>query len=393
MHPSAYAKSELIGGVRVKPCRTRREFLRWSAVAFVGAAFPQKTAARVSTVVGTGVRGTAMDGDPADRAQINNPFHIVLGPDGAFYFSDFGTSRVFRWDLRTSKILVVAGTGTKGFAGDGGPAKSAQLNGPHEVRFDSKGNLYIDERDNHIVRRVDMKSGIISTVAGTPGKNGYGGDGALATQALLNQPHGITLDRSDNLYICDPLNNRVRRVDAKTGMITTFAGNGEAGRAPVEGSLTSMPMAGPRSLEITRDGKWYLALREGNSLFLLDPVKKTAKKIAGTGESGYSGDGGPALAARFGSLGPGGLTGPKGLTISDDGRTMYVADCENHAIRKIDLRTGTISTVMGTGQRGDGPDGNPTQCMLSRPHAVFLHGHTLYVADSENNRIRALEPA
>jgi DNA-binding beta-propeller fold protein YncE len=377
----------------VKPCRTRREFLRWSAVAFVGAAFPQKTAARVSTVVGTGVRGTAMDGDPADRAQINNPFHIVLGPDGAFYFSDFGTSRVFRWDLRTSKILVVAGTGTKGFAGDGGPAKSAQLNGPHEVRFDSKGNLYIDERDNHIVRRVDMKSGIISTVAGTPGKNGYGGDGALATQALLNQPHGITLDRSDNLYICDPLNNRVRRVDAKTGMITTFAGNGEAGRAPVEGSLTSMPMAGPRSLEITRDGKWYLALREGNSLFLLDPVKKTAKKIAGTGESGYSGDGGPALAARFGSLGPGGLTGPKGLTISDDGRTMYVADCENHAIRKIDLRTGTISTVMGTGQRGDGPDGNPTQCMLSRPHAVFLHGHTLYVADSENNRIRALEPA
>jgi DNA-binding beta-propeller fold protein YncE len=377
----------------VKPCRTRREFLSWSAVAFVGAAFPQRTAARVSTVVGTGVRGTAADGDAADRVQINNPFHIVLGPDGAFYFSDFGTNRVFRWDLRSSKISVVAGTGMKGFAGDGGPAKSAQLNGPHEVRFDSKGNLYIDERDNHIVRRVDMKSGIIATVAGTPGKNGYGGDGGLATQALLNQPHGITLDRSDNLYICDPLNNRVRRVDAKTGMITTFAGNGEAGRAPVEGALTSMPMAGPRSLEITRDGKWYLALREGNSIFLLDPMKKTAKKIAGTGESGYSGDGGPALAARFGSLGPGGLTGPKGLTISDDGRTMYVADCENHAIRKIDLRTGVISTVMGTGQRGDGPDGNPTQCMLSRPHAVFLHGHTLYVADSENNRIRALEPA
>jgi DNA-binding beta-propeller fold protein YncE len=354
----------------VKRCRTRREFLHWSAVTFVGAAFPQRTAARVSTVVGTGVRGTAADGDAADRAQINNPFHIVLGPDGAFYFSDFGTSRVFRWDLRTSKISVVAGTGMKGFAGDGGPAKSAQLNGPHEVRFDSKGNLYIDERDNHIVRRVDMKSGIISTVAGSP---------------------GITLDTSDDLFICDPLNNRVRRVDAKTGMITTFAGNGEPGRAPDEGSLTAMPMAGPRSLEITRDGKWYLALREGNSIFLLDPVKRTAKKIAGTGESGYSGDGGAALAARFGSLGPGGLTGPKGLTISDDGRTMYVADCENHAIRKIDLRSGIISTVMGTGQRGDGPDGDPTRCMLSRPHAVFLHGHTLYVADSENNRIRALE--
>ena len=372
----------------------RREFIQRSAAVFAGAAFRQKAATiRVTTVVGTGARGSAADGDAANRAQINQPFHVVMGPDGGMYFSDFGTSRVFRWDLRTSKISLVAGTGTKGHSGDGGPARYAQLSAPHEVRFDSKGNLYIDERDNHVVRRIDMKSGIISTVAGTPGKNGYGGDGGPATQALLNQPHGITLDRSDNLYICDPLNNRLRRVDAKTGMITTFAGNGEGGRAPDEGSLTAIPMPGPRSLEIARDGKWYLALREGNSIFLLDPAKKTAKRIAGNRESGYSGDGGPALEARFGSLGPGGLTGPKGLTISDDGRTMYVADCENHAIRKIDLRTGIISTVMGTGQRGDGPDGDPAQCKLSRPHAVLLRGRTLYVADSENNRIRALEPA
>lgn len=309
------------------------------------------------------------------------------------YFSDFGTSRVFRLDLRTSKLSVIAGTGTKGFSGDGGPARSAQLNGPHEVRFDSKGNLYIDERDNHIVRRIDMKTGIISTVAGTPGKNGYGGDGGFATKAMLNQPHGITLDRSDNLYICDPLNNRLRRVDARTGIITTFAGNGEASRAPDEGSLTEIPLPGPRSLEITRDGRWYLALREGNSIFFIDAGKKEAKRVAGNGESGYTGDGGPATSARFGSLGPGGLTGPKGLTVSDDGRTMYIADCENHAIRKIDLRTGIITTVMGTGERGDGPDGDPAQCKLSRPHAVLIHGRTLYVADSENNRIRALEPA
>src|SRR5262249_18925778 len=242
-----------------------------------------------------------------------------MGPDSAIYFSDFGTSRVFRWDLGTSKMSVGAGTGMKGFAGDGGPAKSAQLNGPHEVRFDSKGNLYIDERDNHVVRRVDMKSGIISTVAGTPGKNGYGGDGGLATQAVLKQPHGLPLARFDTLYICDPLNNRPRPGDAKTGIISPFAGEGEGGRAPDEGSLMAIPMHGPRSLEITRDGKWYLALREGNSIFLIDPMKKTAKRIAGTRESGYSGDGGPALAARFGSLGPGGLTGPKGLTISDAG--------------------------------------------------------------------------
>ena len=372
----------------------RREFLQSAAAFFAGAAFPQKALeARVRTVVGTGVQGKAADGDTADRAQIDNPFHVVLGPDGAMYFSDYGTSRVFRWDLTTSRLTVVAGTGAKGYSGDGGPAKSAQLAAPHEVRFDSKGNLYIDERDNHIVRHVDMKSGIISTVAGTPGKNGYGGDGGPATKGLLNQPHGIVLDRADHLYICDPLNNRVRRVDAKTGIISTFAGNGQAGRAPDQGALTEIPLTGPRSLEITRDGKWYLALREGNMILLLDAGKKTAKRFAGTGEKGFSGDGGSALDARFGSLGGGGLTGPKGLTISDDGNTMYVADCENHAIRKIDLRTGIISTVMGTGQRGDGPEGDPLQCKLSRPHAVLLRGHTLYVADSENSRIRALEPA
>ncbi len=372
--------------------QTRRDFLQWSAALFVRTAFwTQARTGRVITIAGTGARGSAAEGDSGDRAQLNNPFHIVIGPGGALYFSDFGTSRVLRFDFQTKRITVIAGTGTKGYSGDGGPAKSAQLNGPHEIRFDSKGNLYVDERDNHIVRHIDMKTGIISTVAGTPAKNGYAGDGGPATRALLNQPHGITLDGSDNLFICDPLNNRLRRVDARTGIMTTFAGNGEDGRTPDEGSQTGVPLAGPRSLEITRDGKWYLALREGNGIFAIDPAKRRVKRIAGNGESGYTGDGGPAISARFGGSAPGGLTGPKGLTISDDGKTMYVADCENHVIRKIDLRSGIISTAVGTGQRGDGPDGDPSQCKLSRPHAVLIRGRTLYIADSENNRIRALQ--
>jgi sugar lactone lactonase YvrE len=234
-----------------------------------------------------------------------------------------------------------------------------------------------------------MKSGMISTAAGS-GKAGYAGDGGPATQGEFNQPHGIAFDRADNLYICDPLNNRVRRVDAKTGVLTTFAGNGQIGRSPDEGTLTGVPLAGPRSLEITRSGKWFLALREGNSIFAIDPAKGTLKRIAGTGENGYSGDNGPATAARFGSLGPGGLTGPKGLAISEDGQIMFVADCENHVIRRIELKSGTISTAAGTGERGDGPDGDPSKCKLSRPHAVFVYRRTLYISDSENNRIRAL---
>ena len=260
---------------------------------------------------------------------------------------------------------------------------------PHEVRFDSKGNLYFVERDNAIVRRVDMKSGTISTVAGI-GTAGYAGDGGPATKAQFNQPHGINFDRAGNLYICDPLNNRLRRVDAKTGILTTLAGNGQDGRAPDEGSLTGTPLAGPRSVEFPKDGKIYLALREGNSIFTLDPKQGRLKRIAGNGESGYTGDGGPAISARFGSLGPGGLTGPKGLVITDDG-IMYVADCENHVIRRVDLRSGIISTVVGTGERGDGPDGDPTKCKLSRPHSVFVRGRTVYIADSDNHRIRALQ--
>ena len=373
----------------MKTRQTRRQFL--GTAAFIAARSALRSPApefQISTFVGTGARGVAAEGDQADHAQINNPFFTMIGPDGALYWSDFGSNRVLKVDFRTKRISVVAGNGTKGYSGDGGPARSAQLNGPHEVRFDTKGNLYIDERDNAIIRRVDMKSGIISTYAGS-GKPGYAGDGAPATQGQFNQPHGITLDRADNLYICDPLNNRLRRVDAKTGILTTFAGNGQDGRTPNEGSLTGVPLAGPRSLEITQDGRWYLALREGNSIFSLDPAKGTLRRIAGTGESGYSGDGGPAIAARFGSLGPGGLTGPKGLAISDDG-IMFVADCENHVVRRIDLKTGVITTLVGTGERGDGPDGDAAKCKLSRPHAVLVHQRVLYIADSENNRIRVI---
>jgi DNA-binding beta-propeller fold protein YncE len=282
----------------------------------------------------------------------------------------------------------------KGYAGDGGPAAMCQMAQPHEARFNSKGDLFVVERDNYVVRRIDMKTGIINTFAGTPTKNGFSGDGGPASQAQFNQPHGIAIDPADNLFICDVLNNRVRRVDARTGIITTFAGNGETGRTPDEGPLTTTPIQGPRSLEITRAGKIYLALREGNAIVELDAKSGMLKRIAGNGMNGYTGDGGPALQATFGSSGAGGLTGPKGLTVSEDGRTMYVADCENHAVRKIDLRSGIISTAVGIGKRGDGPEAGPPQmCALSRPHGVFLRNKVLYIADSENHKIRTLTPA
>jgi DNA-binding beta-propeller fold protein YncE len=350
----------------------------------------QTPAGKAITLIGAGSPpGTAAEGDDAAAAHINNPYGLIEPADrSALYWVDNGSNRVLKLDYATRKISIVAGTGAKGYAGDGGPAKLAELAQPHEIRFDAQGNLYVVERDNYIVRRIESKTGIITTIAGTPGSRGFSGDGGPAEKAQFNQPHSIALDPSGNLYVCDLLNNRVRRVDAKTGLITTFAGNGEKGRTPDEGPLTGTPIEGPRSLEITRAGKIYLALREGNAVFELEAKSGRLKRVAGTGEKGYTGDGGPAVKATFGSAGAGGLTGPKGLTVTEDGRTMYVADTENHAIRKIDLRRGTISTVVGTGKKGDGPDGAPLQCALNRPHGVYVRGKVLCIGDSENHRIR-----
>jgi streptogramin lyase len=181
----------------------------------------------------------------------------------------------------------------------------------------------------------------------------------------------------------------VRRVDSKTGVISTFAGTGEAAPTPDDAPLAGTPTRGPRSIEVAPDGTLYLILREGNAVFSIDPAAGRLKRIAGTGELGYTGDGGPAISAKFGAPGNP-LNGPKGIGYSAD-RALYVVDTENHVIRKIDLRSGIVSTVVGTGQRGDGPDGDPAACKLSRPHGVFVAGRKIYIGDSENHRIRLLE--
>jgi DNA-binding beta-propeller fold protein YncE len=369
---------------------TRREFLEFTAAAIAAPVFqPQVPSGRIITIAGTGIAGLAADGDIADRATINNPFGLVIGPDGALHWAEFGSHRVLRLDLRSRKISVIAGNGKNGYSGDGGPATAAQLNTPHEVRFDSKGNIYVAERDNHVVRLINMKSRTISTVAGT-GVRGFSGDNGPASKAQLAQPHSIALDRTGNVYICDIMNNRVRKIDAATGIITTFAGTGERGNTPDEAALDGTPVAGPRSIEITPDGTMYLILREGNKVFTIDVARRQLKRLAGTGELGYAGDGGPALSAKFGAPGGNAGGGPKGIAYSAVG-ALYIADTENHVIRRIDLRKGTISTVVGTGQRGDGPDGDPLACKLARPHGVFIQGRTLYIGDSENHRIRMMQ--
>ncbi len=326
----------------------------------------------VTTLIGTGTGGYS-------ETQVNNPYGLVIGPDGALYFCDLDNQRIRRLDLRTKKLTTLAGNGERGYRGDGGPAVDAALNMPHELRFDRTGNIYIAERDNHVIRRIDRASGVISTVAGT-GVAGFGGDGGPAIRAQLRQPHSIVFDRDGTLLICDIGNQRIRRLHLDTGIIETYAGTGDAKPTPDGSAVTGTPLNGPRTLALASNGDLYLALREGNAIYRIDAGTQKMYRVAGTGEQGYAGDGGPALAARLG--------GPKGIALGPGNNVLYVADTENHAIRQIDLKSGIITTILGTGQRGDGPETNPLQCKLSRPHGVFFADSTLYVSDSESHRIR-----
>ena len=336
----------------------------------------------VSTIAGTGVAGFSGDGGPGVQGQTNNPYGLVIGPDGALYFCEVGNHRVRRLDMTTHRLSTVAGSGTKGYSGDGGPAAQASLNEPYEVRFDKAGNMFFVEMQNHVVRRVDAKSKIISTVAGN-GSPGFAGDGGPAAKAQFKQPHSLAFDPTGALLICDIGNNRIRRIDFKTGLIDTYAGTGEKKPTPDGAPLAGTPLNEPRSMDLDPQGNLYLVLRQGNAVYRIDSQDKKIHHLAGTGEKGNTGDGSDARQAK--------LNGPKGIAYSKDGG-VYIADTENHTIRRIDLKTGVITTVLGTGERGDGPDGDPLKCKLARPHGIFVDKKGIvYVSNSEAHRVLVLK--
>jgi sugar lactone lactonase YvrE len=190
------------------------------------------------------------------------------------------------------------------------------------------------------------------------------------------------VDPKGRLLICDIGNHRIRQVDLSSGTIETYGGTGERQPTPDGAPVKGTPLNGPRTIAIDRDGDMYLALREGNAIYRIAPNAATIHHLAGTGEQGYSGDDGPARAAR--------LAGPKGLAYRRG--NLYVADTENHVVRRIELKTSLITTVLGTGRRGDGPEPDPLRCGLSRPHGVFVDAAgVLYVSDSEAHRIRIVK--
>ena len=324
----------------------------------------------------------AGNGKPSDVGQ---PFGVEMGPDGALYITEVQHHRVRRLDLRTGELTTVAGNGTKGYSGDGGPATKAQLNEPYEVRFDGDGNMFFVEMQNHLVRRVDRKSGKISTVAGT-GQAGYGGDGGPATKARFKNPHSIALDDRGYLYVADIGNHRIRQIDLSSGIVKSVAGNGER-KLPVDGSTAgNRPMLGPRALAIDGETMW-IALREGHSVWRMNLKTLRLKHVAGSGKKGFSDGDGDLLKATF--------NGPKGIAVGPRGG-VFVVDTENQAIRRIDVKRGRIVTIAGSGPQqrgGKGDGGRATAAQLDRPHGICVDQNgAVYIGDTLNHRVRRVVP-
>ncbi len=335
----------------------------------------------VTTIAGSGTSGDFSGDGAALRTAVDQPFGVELGPDGALYITSVGQHRVLRLDRSTGKLTSIAGNGAKGYSGDGGPATDASLNEPYEVRFDAAGNMYFVEMQNHLVRRIDAASGRISTVAGN-GTAGFAGDDGPATKAQFRQPHSIALDDRGMLYVADIGNHRIRRIDLEQGTITTIAGNGQR-ELPRDGEVTQgKSMVGPRALFITGRTMW-IALREGHSIWRMDLDSLVVQHVAGTGQQGYSGDGGPGANATF--------NGPKGITVSPAG-VVYVVDTENQVIRAIDTKTDRVVTIAGSGPtaRGYGGDNGPAlTAKFDRPHGIGLAPDgSLFLGDTNNHRVR-----
>jgi streptogramin lyase len=334
-----------------------------------------------STVAGTGVAGSSGDGGPAATAQVHDPYGVIRGPDGALWFCEHA-GHTIRRIAPDGTITTIAGTGKKGHEGDNGPASQATLNLPHEIRFDRSGNLFIADTGNNAIRRIDAKTGIITTIAGGPKHRGYSGDDGPANAAAFKGPHSLQFSADGSLYICDVGNHVIRRIDPDTGVISTVAGTGQPGLTPDGATIAGTPFNNPRSLDVDASGNLWLVTREGNQVFQLDLRASRIRLIAGTGKSGFTGNGGPALEST--------LSGPKGIALDHAGNA-WLADTESHTIRRIDAKTGRIDVIAGTGAKGDGPDGDATACALNRPHGVFVDADgAVYVGDSEAHRIRVL---
>jgi sugar lactone lactonase YvrE len=323
--------------------------------------------------------GFGGDGGPAVSAQLNDPCDVAVDSTGNLYIAD-STNRRIRKVSPDGVITTLAGNGTQGYSGDGGPAVSAQLNVPDGVAVDTEGNLYIADLFNNCIRKV-TPDGVITTVTGNRVR-GYRGDGSPAASAQLNDPCDVAVDSTGNLYIADSMNHRIRKV-TPDGMITAIVAVTSGSIIGDGGPAVSAQLVNPSSVAVDSTGNLFIADS------MNDRIRKVTNDgvittVAGNGTRGYRGDGGSAVSAQ--------LASPSSVDVDSAG-TLFIADTLNHCIRKI-TPGGTITTVAGNGQYGySGDGGSATAARLFMPMGVAVSSAgNLYIADIGNNRIRKITP-
>jgi DNA-binding beta-propeller fold protein YncE len=322
------------------------------------------------------------EGAPATDAKLRGPFAVDFDKAGNTYIAEMGGHRVRKIDAKSGALTTIAGTGEKGDGGDGGPAIKAQFNSPHHLAVAANGDVYVADTLNNRVRKIDGKTGVITTVAGT-GEKGFSGDGGPANKAKFGGVYCLAFDaKGEKLFMDDLDNRRIRVVDLTSGTVTTVAGNGEKG-VPRDGAeAKAAPLVDPRAVAVDAKGNVYVLERSGNALRVVGDDGKI-RTVAGTGAKGATG--GPAKEATF--------NGPKHLCVDRDGNVL-IADTENHLVRKYLPREGKVEAVAGTGQKGNaGLGGPPDKAELTQPHGVaFSAAGTVYISDSGNNRVLKIVP-
>jgi len=338
----------------------------------------------ISTVAGTGAAGYNGDGVAAITAQINSPYGLAVDSAGNIFIVDNGNQRIRKVSGATGLISTVAGTGVAGYGIDGGAAVSTTLNAPSGIALDGAGNLYISDKGNQRICKVNAATGVISTVAGN-GIAGYSGDGIPATTAKINDPFGLAVDSAGNLYIAEYTGSRVRKVAAATGLISTVAGNGAAGYNGDGIAATAAQVNMPYSVAVDAAGNLYIGDNNNNRIRRINGGTGLISTVAGTGVAGFNGDGIAATAAQVHS--------PFGM-VFDGSANLFFADYVNQRVRKIDAGTGLISTIAGTGTAGYNGDGiAASTAWLNYPDGVGFDGaFHLFVSEVFSHRVRRVDP-
>jgi trimeric autotransporter adhesin len=332
----------------------------------------------ITTIAGKSPYGFSGDGGPATSAQLKAPYRICLDKDENIYIADALNHRIRRISKAGGLIATVAGSSSPGYYGDGGAATDAKLEVPQGVFVDND-NLFICDAINRRIRKVILSSGIVTTIAGT-GIVGSGGDGGMATNAELGGPVGIFVNKTGDVFIADWGNKKIRKINSVTGKIYTFAGTGGGGYSGDGGPAVNATIDGPLDVYADTNGNVLISDQYNHRVRKVDAITGIITTIAGNGTAGYSGDGGPAVNAK--------LNQPTGLFV-DKQNNIYIAEYGNGTIRKVDGATGIITTLAGTGVTGFSGDGGPATDAKLFCSDVLVDDHgNLIIADYENNRIR-----